>query len=682
MEQNYHDSFISVQIHIGDDYSYPWGEDRADFYSVGGTPDAWFDGIQEASGAYQDIGQQYNWYRSIYNQRVVRPTDVTIDITGGVVAEEVAQVQADVCIEAGGSGKTLIVHVVQVLDYWPSGVVDYSRNGFKQAADPEVIVLSPGECQSIQTCFEFDRDSWLDQQNIKIVAWAQDPGPGPQEVHQAAFMEWPFPGVEGSACCLPDGTCTDADHNVCVAAGGDPLGPGSNCCDGSCHDMKWVQPPLLNPASPEPICFWGWDEPSTYDCTAPGCQIVADDYECTDLRPISDIHWWGSYLGWQSADPPPLADPGAPDYFHVGIWTDVPAGVDGPFSHPGQLIQDWTVSRASLNERNVGCDFHPDFPGPDTCFRYDFTIPQEHWYLQESADPTIYWLSVSAHYPDGEPTIPWGWKTREHFFNDSAVRITDPNNPTAPDAVYVAGTPIEHPEQVGWDMAFTLGTFCPVVDPPAPEDDPGVIPKNRYISFVPGNPGQMAALRVTLRDLPPLYTAAEGCQLWVTEPFEVSEASANPEGPPPYFMAANLENTDTPHCMDWSTVGLVHVFDSEIVPGALYEVQAVNCWCDTSSEGNFSDPLAIATSDWGDVVGNGYGVIYPDVWDPPQGVVDFNDITALVDKFKNEPDACKKARTDLCSDNPDMKIDFVDIGFCVEAFRGFGYSFDGPDECP
>jgi len=41
-----------------------------------------------------------------------------------------------------------------------------------------------------------------------------------------------------------------------------------------------------------------------------------------------------------------------------------------------------------------------------------------------------------------------------------------------------------------------------------------------------------------------------------------------------------------------------------------------------------------------------------------------------------------KARGDLAGDTPDQVIDFVDISYCVDAFRGDGYPFAGPTECP
>ena len=61
-------------------------------------------------------------------------------------------------------------------------------------------------------------------------------------------------------------------------------------------------------------------------------QIVADDWFCDTPDPVTDIHWWGSFLGWTDPELPAL-----PRAFHIGIWTDVPAGVTDPFSHPGQM---------------------------------------------------------------------------------------------------------------------------------------------------------------------------------------------------------------------------------------------------------------------------------------------------------------------------------------------------------
>jgi hypothetical protein len=271
---------------------------------------------------------------------------------------------------------------------------------------------------------------------------------------------------ERQACCLPDGGCEDLSHFECVERGGDPQGPHTTCVNAICHPLKWAQPPVLNPDSALPPCFWGWDERSIFG----GRTILADDFQCELNRPITDIHWWGSYVGWRALEPPPVA----PEKFQLAIWSDVPAGDGVPFSHPGRLLRQWVVGADVLGERPVGCDFHPDHEA-DTCFRYDLLLPEDLWFYQgESCE--IFWLSIAAVYADTpEPLeFPWGWKTRPHHFNDDAVRIYVPTNPDEGDA-YEQGDPVTDSTGRSWDMAFVLTTACPEATIRAAEPRNGTI---------------------------------------------------------------------------------------------------------------------------------------------------------------------------------------------------------------
>jgi hypothetical protein len=218
--------------------------------------------------------------------------------------------------------------------------------------------------------------------------------------------------------------------------------------------IKWDQPPVLNPDSQYPDCFWGWDEVSDYRMISG--QMVADDWVCMDDRPVTDVHWWGSYLGWDGSEAP---DP--PMGFYIGVWTDVPAGEDDWFSHPGELLQLWYAPYDTVMEMPVGCDWHPDFmPVPETCFYYTFNIPEAEWFYQQPG-PTVYWLSIAAHYVN-PVTHPWGWKTRPRDPTspapDDAVRIFDPPAPPV-GAFYQQGEPIFWPTpDESWDTAFQLTT--------------------------------------------------------------------------------------------------------------------------------------------------------------------------------------------------------------------------------
>ena len=679
------------------------------------------------------------------------------------------------------------------------------------------------------------------------------------------------------ACCLPNGTCAYTGHSDCVDRGGDPQGPGTDCGTVACNPLKWAQPPTFNTASPNPDCFWGWDEVSMYNSW--WHPVLSDDWLCTDDRPVTNIHWWGSYVGWNGDDPPAVA----PTQFHIAIWSDTPAVPGGPFSHPNTVLKVWTVDRVGIETR-VGCDFYPGALVQDTCFRYDFDIPEGDEFVQ---DPTtmghnVYWVSIGAIYDSPtEPTHPWGWKTRLPSWNDDAVRIQDPNVFDVGTA-YVSGVPVAV-EQVSWDLAFVLTTddvtdskweqapnpawsghhchddatggitcaddwkceggrvtdlhwwgnyedddigsgirdfhlsihadipgppfsrpgaliweddvpigagfitetdtgltnnagdriylyeyilpdvdqfdqvegfiywldiraqsnnpeqaparwrwqehsrggpfrldsavystpvamwsplnsdlafritsvLCPPSDPPLVPAGEAGYEKVRYISMEPVNPGRLTALRVTMTTIPPPYAGFSGTRCWVGEPATYCENAGVVSPPCPTvipntdFVGADLGGA--PHCMDWSTVGVLHVSDDDIVPNAVYDVQAIDCNCDFGNEANYSAALTITTSIWGDAVRN--CAVYP--CGPPDGTVGIpTDVTAILDKFKNlgpplwPVPAVLKSRADLDYNIPNRRVDISDVTFCLDAFRGFTYPplgpalWPGPDGCP
>jgi hypothetical protein len=227
--------------------------------------------------------------------------------------------------------------------------------------------------------------------------------------------------------------------------------------------VKWPQLPKKKGDSDHPDCYWGWDERSVYSQV-----IAADDWYSGDERPVTDIHWWGSYQEWPEETPPVAA----PEQFHISIWTDVPAGAGESWSHPGTLVWEIMVNKNQLNERCVGCDFYPpEMQEPEACFRYDFLLPPGSWFHPQSN--TVYWISIDAIYQSLPDQFPWGWKTVEHYFQDDAVRITTPNAPV-PGDVFQSGQPIGE----GWDLAFMLTS-----DRPSEDYDFGDAPDS------PGSPG-------------------------------------------------------------------------------------------------------------------------------------------------------------------------------------------------
>lgn len=157
---------------------------------------------------------------------------------------------------------------------------------------------------------------------------------------------------------------------------------------------------------------------------------VADDWLCTDLTPVKDIHFWGGWLNNAV-----FAGP----VFKLSIYQDVPAVIGQLPSHPGNLL--WsrdlapTASRIYAEEP-FGEFFWTDpvtsqtlFPAADNAvWQYNFTLdPADYFYQQGSpAAPVVYWLAIQAILPQGANQV-FGWKTRDPadgHFNDDAVWST------------------------------------------------------------------------------------------------------------------------------------------------------------------------------------------------------------------------------------------------------------------
>jgi len=217
---------------------------------------------------------------------------------------------------------------------------------------------------------------------------------------------------------------------------------------------------------------------------------------------------------------------------------------------------------------------------------------------------------------------------------------------------------------------------------PAPDSmtpDQGNGTKNRYLSFWLAPAMEQPAIRVKFVEMPG-YEYAEGRTMWVQEPFEVTEVSGSDgSAPAPVFWAARLGCE--PYFTEWSVYTAVHVFDAAIVPDAQFDVRAIR-YASAPGETDLCSPkMEVGMSAVGDLVGDcGFAQCTS-----PQGVVDFVDISAVVDKFRNLPGAPGKVRADLINSTvshpePDRKIDFVDISYCVDAFRGAAAPLPGPPE--
>jgi hypothetical protein len=208
------------------------------------------------------------------------------------------------------------------------------------------------------------------------------------------------------------------------------------------NPVKWNQPP--DPVTITNTFYYGWNQLSVAN---PPRGIAADDWVCNSTNPVTRIRWWGSFIGWGGNVPPPVA----PNAFQIQFWTDIPANLDAPYSHPGGI--EWQINCQSFTWQFVGYDYDPTTTNIESCFLFEQTLLPSEYYQQLAGPGTIHWLSIAAVYNVGTAgPWPWGWKTRPR----------DPASAAPDDAVVSTNgappwDPIFWPTPTNsWDLAFEL----------------------------------------------------------------------------------------------------------------------------------------------------------------------------------------------------------------------------------
>lgn len=197
MITDYPNTLGTVVYHLNPPLATSFGNMRWGLYTGYYIPHSVHDGLYDA--------WPYTTYESKFLSRQAVTTDVTIDMTafgGG----ETRQVNATVCIEPGGTSKTMKIWMVQVLDNFGSSYL--TRNAVRAGNAGVEITLAPDECVTVTETFVLGADSLASPGDVKFFAWAQDPVfvqvPDPSmppggyswaEVHQANKALVPFEGL-------------------------------------------------------------------------------------------------------------------------------------------------------------------------------------------------------------------------------------------------------------------------------------------------------------------------------------------------------------------------------------------------------------------------------------------------------------------------------------------------------
>ncbi len=222
---------------------------------------------------------------------------------------------------------------------------------------------------------------------------------------------------------------------------------------------------------------------------------------------------------------------------------------------------------------------------------------------------------------------------------------------------------------------------------PLPANPPNAQLKNRYISFKPNNSCPAVKLKVTLTNSLP-HPGLIGSSWWLKAPIVADAANPKPLlGPGECVALLGPENMAAE--IDWDVAGcqVLHVTGCPIEPTSEYDVRAVVG--DTASA-----PLSVPTilrpeggKSWGDIVGTFTGV----EWTAPQGVVNFEDVSAAIKTWQGGQVVAPVGNIAHLS-IPDVEpgdintvVNFADVLILIKAFQGDPYPFgpaDADGKCP
>jgi hypothetical protein len=168
-------------------------------------------------------------------------------------------------------------------------------------------------------------------------------------------------------------------------------------------------------------------------------RLLADDFYCTRIGPVTKIFLWNSWLGDERTGPAP----GNVEELRLAIYSDDPVGDDpenknddpyNKYSMPLEELWRGSFTDFQVSEFGLSNEFFWDPYGDGQLgndyriWQYVIDIPEETAFVQQgtSRNPKIYWLSVSAQV-SGVENPQFGWKTTplDNAWNDTAVHWAD-----------------------------------------------------------------------------------------------------------------------------------------------------------------------------------------------------------------------------------------------------------------
>jgi hypothetical protein len=178
-----------------------------------------------------------------------------------------------------------------------------------------------------------------------------------------------------------------------------------------------------DPGDPNKMHFPQMPDPQGWDICLHE-QMIADDFQCTETGPITDIHFWVSWMANEAEWPSTT--------FTVQIWSSVLGGPCGG-GMPGTMLWSWNSAGGignfvvreppyvGLQGWHCPLTLQNIYPDHTNYWQINITgIPVNEAFHQTEGQ--IYWLVIRAQKPLWPPAV--GWKTSLNRFGSCSLWST------------------------------------------------------------------------------------------------------------------------------------------------------------------------------------------------------------------------------------------------------------------
>ncbi len=191
LQEDRPNDLIGVMVHCADSYTTSWGDNREDFYNVGGYPTVQLDGWNQKVGSSGSVAANYNDLNNRLNSCLSRPTSVSISMQGDELSASQYQLTCEVSVDAGAAAHSMRIQLLQCFDdpgFPEANEVQY--NTVRKAMTSFEVTVQPGDSHVFDHTFTLTGESLAAPEDVTYLCIAEEPSSsGPAQIHNTTRHE-------------------------------------------------------------------------------------------------------------------------------------------------------------------------------------------------------------------------------------------------------------------------------------------------------------------------------------------------------------------------------------------------------------------------------------------------------------------------------------------------------------